>query len=362
MHNFAPDRPQLLLDTNRCKKNIKKMVTKCRESLTELRPHFKTHQSLQVGRWFRDQGVTGITVSTPAMGQYFAQDGWDDITIAFPFYRSQLHAVKELQEKASIRLFIHNADDIHFLERELDKPFRFYIEIDNGYKRSGISPEDKATIGAILDAAKSGDCARFHGFYMHDGRTYQSRSKDSILQSIQSSAAVMKGLKEIYPDAVITMGDTPSASALPSFDFLDECTAGNFVFFDWMQVLIGSCTVDDIALFHVLPIAQPFPDENRAICHGGAVHCSKDYVLDKDGSKNYGQLVEYDPSKPSKVLNGKLASLSQEHGMLAIAKKAKKILTDDHICIAPIHSCLTANLYDRYTTTTGEYIHKRVLS
>jgi len=172
----------------------------------------------------------------------------------------------------------------------------------------------------------------------------------------------MKELKEFYPEANITMGDTPSASVLPSFEYLDECTAGNFVFYDWMQYRIGSCALDDIALFHMLPVAQAFPDENRAICHGGAVHCSKDYILDDDGSKNYGQLITINNENTINIMDGKLQSLSQEHGMLTVGEKSKNLILNDYVFTIPIHSCLTANLYDHYRALNGEIIKKRILS
>lgn len=357
----APERPVLLLDTNRCKSNIKNMKSKCSDNACELRPHFKTHQSIEIGSWFRDLGVTGITVSTPQMASYFADDGWEDITIAFPFYRAQLSAIKRLQKKASIRLFIHNEDDLLFLNRELNKPIHFYIEIDNGYQRSGISPVYQEKIDSIINTAKNLENVSFHGFYMHDGRTYQSRSKQEILQKIENSASLMQKIEAKYPEASISMGDTPSASALPSFKFMDECTAGNFVFYDWMQYQIGSCSVEDIALFHLLPVAQSFPEENRAICHGGAAHCSKDYIFDNE-VKNYGQLISFNKDQSIKILDGKLESLSQEHGLLNVGDGMKQELEKMAVFVIPIHSCLTANLYDRYITTDGKIINKRILS
>ena len=77
-------RPTLLIDKAKCKANIKRMALKARQNDIEFRPHLKTHQSLEIGDWFRQEGVTKITVSSVAMAKYFAQDGWKDITIAFP--------------------------------------------------------------------------------------------------------------------------------------------------------------------------------------------------------------------------------------------------------------------------------------
>ena len=40
--------PALFLDPVRCKKNIKKMAAKAQRNNLEFRPHFKTHQSLEM--------------------------------------------------------------------------------------------------------------------------------------------------------------------------------------------------------------------------------------------------------------------------------------------------------------------------
>ena len=75
--------PTLILDETKCKQNIANMYHKSQKHGVLLRPHFKTHQSLQVGRWFKEAGVSKIIVSSLQMASYFAPE-WNDITVAFP--------------------------------------------------------------------------------------------------------------------------------------------------------------------------------------------------------------------------------------------------------------------------------------
>src|SRR6476620_10300974 len=86
-------RPTLLLDEARCRRNIERMASKARRSNVRFRPHFKTHQSAQIGEWFREAGVNAITVSSVKMAEYFASHGWDDITIAFPANWREIEAI-----------------------------------------------------------------------------------------------------------------------------------------------------------------------------------------------------------------------------------------------------------------------------
>ncbi|MEL6971921.1 MAG: alanine racemase, partial [Bacteroidota bacterium] len=66
--------PTLLLDEQRCRRNIAAMVQNAEQQQVQLRPHFKTHQSLEIGRWFKENGVNKITVSSLAMAHYFAAE------------------------------------------------------------------------------------------------------------------------------------------------------------------------------------------------------------------------------------------------------------------------------------------------
>lgn len=355
---FLIDKPILLLDEQRCKNNIQRLSKKAALSGCSFRPHFKTHQSNEIGVWFRDAGVNGITVSSLSMAEYFIKGGWNDITIAFPFFPAQIPKLKELEILASLRLFIHSDADLQLLNRELINPFKFYIEINPGFGRSGIHFENISTIENIIKAADKTERCSFHGFYIHDGRTYMANNRKQIQDAADIPIRILQTLKEKFPGAATSLGDTPSASMVENFDGIDELTPGNFVFYDWMQVQIGSCSLDDVALFALLPVAQYFSDENRAILHGGATHLSKDFVL-TNGNQNFGQLLNFTNSSIKAVQHSFITALSQEHGTLSALPEN---IDDKSAWICPIHSCLTANLHDHYITTDGKRIEKRILS
>lgn len=352
-----PKRPALLLDVERCKRNIKNMSRKVKSSGCEFRPHFKTHQSQAIGKWFRGEGVSGITVSSTEMALYFSQDGWDDITIAFPFYPGMLTQLQLLEKSTELRLFINSEDDLDLLNRDLINNFKVYIEIDTGSGRSGIPVSDSSKIRSLINKMSESGKAHFHGFYVHDGRTYTARGSDEILSIIQPSIDALLELKAEYSDAKISIGDTPTASVLNKFEGIDELTPGNFVFYDWTQVQIGSCSINEVALFVQLPVAQPIQG-SKAIVHGGAVHLSKD-TIQIDGKQSYGQAIDFSETDIHVIDGSYLSALSQEHGTLSSyqSNRSKQFVT-----ICPVHSCLTANLFECYYDLDGTKIEKRILS
>ena len=333
------------------------MVQKATDSNCDFRPHFKTHQSVTIGEWFREKDVSGITVSSVSMAEYFHKAGWNDITIAFPFFTAQIDGLIQLNQSCKLRLFVNNADDVHLLSESLKNEFRVYIELNTGSNRSGIHHENRFQIDSIIEACSKKENVHFHGFYVHHGGTYKARGIDEIKEIIAPTLSIYIEMKATYPKAKFSLGDTPSASVLTTFDDVDELTPGNFVFFDWMQTRIGSCTLNDVALFTLLPVAQIKQDSNQAIVLGGAVHMSKDFVED-DGTRNYGQVVNLlnDEISPAPLY---LSALSQEHGTIT---GNCETITGNHVAVCPIHSCLTANLHNHYVTTDGKIIEKRILS
>ena len=334
------------------------MADKVKKAGCEFRPHFKTHQSRVIGRWFRDKGVTGITVSSPEMALYFAADSWSDISIAFPFYPGMIPRLQKLEKQSYLRLFINQVKDLELLERDLQNPFSVYIETDAGYGRSGISYKDKISIDSLINRIEISSLAKFHGFYMHDGRTYSARSAEEVKKIAKPSISALLKLKENYPQSKLSLGDTPSASTLDNFDGIDEITAGNFVFYDWTQCQIGSCTIDDVALFVLMPVAQSIESGTKAILHGGAVHLSKDTIRIGE-NKTYGQAVIRTDSNTQILSETFIIALSQEHGTLNGYKYTNSA---ESVLICPVHSCLTANLFANYVTFTGSRIEKRILS
>lgn len=358
MKYLETGRPQLILDEFRCRRNIDRMATKANHQKLILRPHFKTHQSLEIGNWFKDFGIEAITVSSVDMASYFASDGWNDITIAFPFYQGQISALKKLEISTKLRLFINNKEQLTLLTKNLKRPFHVIIEIDPGYGRSGIQYNNISKIDEIISECESHSLIRFDGFYIHDGRTYQSNSKNDILNFIEPVLDTLKTLKSLYPSAQCIMGDTPSCSVLEDFGPVDVITPGNFVFYDWMQVCIGSCDIDDVAMFCNIPIAQRINGGKKAILHGGAVHLSKDFVS-VNGHLSYGQVIKFDEKQIEVLDNFYINSLSQEHG---IVTGDLQQIEEESLWICPIHSCLTANLHSHYLTITGKIIEKRILS
>src|SRR5690606_13862187 len=134
-------RPTLILNKTVCLRNIELMLNKAERHRLKFRPHFKSHQSIEIGRWFKSLGVSCITVSSVQMAEYFASDGWNDITIAFPFNQLELKQLNQLTESNRINILVDNSSVVEAIGSKLEHSTGVYIKISTGYNRAGISAD-----------------------------------------------------------------------------------------------------------------------------------------------------------------------------------------------------------------------------
>lgn len=356
--------PTLILDPQRCKANIRKITEKAASQNFELRPHFKTHQSHQIGSWFRDEGVSKITVSSVGMASFFAMNDWQDITIAFPFNVRQIGTINDMAENIKIGLVVVDADTIDFLGRHLTAEVGVWIKVDVGYHRTGVLPDDIPVIDHILERIAEYPRIAFQGFLGHAGHTYQTHTLVEVERINQNSMTIMSRLKSKYAstfnDIKISLGDTPSISMLDDFGDVDELRPGNFVFYDLQQEEIGSCSLDEIAVAMACPVVSVHPDRNQWIIYGGGVHFAKDFLTFKDGKKCFGRYVHYEHgawNTTEAAFNPFLISLSQEHGIVQCTDQTFHLKKPGDLSFwLPVHSCMTADIMGSYVTTDGARI------
>ena len=341
------EKPTLIINKDIVLSNIKTALQLSKKLSISLRPHCKTHQSLEVGKWFKKLGVNTITVSSVDMAKYFSNQ-WNDITIAFPFNILEIKKVNILLKKCKINLLVDSIETIEFLENNLEHEIQVYVKIDLGYKRAGISFKDVKKIKLTIDKIKKSKMLSFSGFLSHFGNTYNSKNKIDILKTYNNSINNLETLKSNFNQKInVTIGDTPSLSILDKVpDYVNEIRPGNFIFYDLYQNKIGSCSLRNVAMRMICPIVSVYPKDKKILIYGGSVHFSKDFIIEK-GDKCYGY-VYYgnDFWKTSKKV-GYIKSLSQEHGIVKIEKK-DNYKVGDLLSIIPIHSCLTADKMGEY--------------
>ena len=358
---FEINTPTLLLDEKTCRNNIRRMVQKIKKDNIRFRPHFKTHQSHQIGNWFREEGVTSITVSSVKMARYFARDGWRDITIAFPVNIREIKQINELAQTINLHLLIADPETIRPFENGLEHRVFVWLKIDTGYHRTGFLVEEREKTGAALKQIETSPHLQLKGFLSHTGNTYHAGSISEIKEMFAETVTKLYALRTFFtpevPGLEISLGDTPSASIIENFEKIDELRPGNFVFYDLMQYYLGACQLKNIAVALVCPVVAKYPDRQEVVFYGGAIHLSKENIPDTHGNPVYGKVMKYtDNGWESTGGEDFVINLSQEHGIARVSKTLMNELhPGDLVAILPVHSCLTANLAKGYLGISGQH-------
>lgn len=358
------EKPTLLLDEAAARANIRRMTARMKSAGVRFRPHFKTHQSAEIGEWFRGEGVNAITVSSVEMAQYFAAHGWDDITIAFPVNLRQSRELNDLARQTRLGLLVESAEAVRRLAETLTAPVDLWLKVDVGAHRTGLPWDQPEAAAQVLEAVRSAPPGSFRlrGLLTHAGFTYAARGADEVCRRSSKSLTRIEELRSALTGAgfdplEISVGDTPAASlcAIPSS--VDELRPGNFVFFDAQQVQIGSCGWQDVAVALACPVVAKHPDRCQVVVYGGAVHLSKDYLVEGE-QRSYGAVCLPEGSRWGAPLAGAYtASLSQEHGIIQLSPAdLDRVQIGGLLCILPAHSCLTVTLMKRYLTLDGRMI------
>jgi D-serine deaminase-like pyridoxal phosphate-dependent protein len=351
--------PTLLINETITRANLQKMAQKAAEQGKILVPHWKTAQSRTIGRWAKEYGIREVTASSIHLAEYLCEQGWDRIHIAFPFNIREIPRLNRLASKQRLSLQLVNAASTKALAEGLTEQVDFFIELDAGYGRTGVQLSDSNGLEAILEQAARTDKLQFRGFYIHPGHTYYGKDTAKIHQESKDALAKMKAkYRNWYPNLITRLGDTPGCAVMEDFGEVDELGPGNFVFFDLMQVQLGSCQKEDIAVCLAVPVVDIQAGRKEILIHGGGVHLAKDVLLATDGSKNFGEVVLL--TETGWTLPGHhsyVKSISQEHGIIQASEELlASIKVGDLLGILPVHSCMTADCMGAYLGIDGTWI------
>jgi D-serine deaminase-like pyridoxal phosphate-dependent protein len=347
------DTPALLVDLDRLDANIAAMAEHARAGGVALRPHFKTHKSVAIARRQLDAGAAGITVATLDEAEALIDGGVEaPILVAFQIVAApKLERAVRLAGRVPLTLAIDSPEGAARLAVAADAAgivLDVWIEVDSGLHRAGVVPTDAPTLAASVVGLPS---LRLSGMFTHAGQSYAARDAAEVAAiAADEAAAVVEAAAATraagIPVETVSAGSTPTARFLDASSGITEIRPGTYVFYDALQVALGSTTADRCALsVAATVVSRPAPD--RAVTDAG----SKTLGLDKGAHSSdllgdYGRLIEAD---------GVVARLSEEHGVLRVPADSP-LAVGDRVRILPNHVCSVTNLGRRFYGVRGDVV------
>lgn len=353
------DTPSLIIDENKMQKNIEKMAAIARKSGVQLRPHIKTHKIPEIAKRQIDAGAQGITAAKVSEAEVMAEHGINDIFVAYPIVtESKIERVLRLSEKVNMIVGVDSLEGATRLSetaRRHKKKIQVRLEVDTGFKRTGVPYEDAVRLAYQLQGMEH---IQFKGIYTFRGFSMNGRPTLDIEKAgIEEGQLMVKLAERMRSEGIevrdISVGSTPTAPYAVQVKGVTEVRPGTYVFYDRMQAILGSCSLNECAAaVRVTVISRPY--EDLMIIDGG----SKTFATDVGPNskplnlQGYGHIVE----APHAIIE----RLSEEHGMVKI-NPSDPFKVGDTIHVIPNHICSTVNLHNKvYLQDAGNLIEKTV--
>jgi len=348
--------PCALVDLDRLERNAAAMSERARRLGVRLRPHVKTHKCVEAARIQTAGEHGGITVSTLAEARAFADAGFADITWAVPVALDRLGECAELVRRTyRFRLLVDHpraAAELEAFAAAHGLRFEVLLEVDCGHHRSGVDPGDPAAV-RLAGAIHSSPDLDLAGILTHAGQSYRCGSRTEAAEVARHERDVMAAFAGRLRAASIavtevSVGSTPTVTAADDLSGVTEVRPGNYLFFDVFQAAIGSCRLDEVAFSVLATVIGVYPERRELVVNAGALALSKDPgPVHVDPDCGFG--VAVDPTDQRPIPGLRVASISQEHGVLRSDPPLdRRWQPGSRLRILPNHSCLAAACFDRF--------------
>jgi D-serine deaminase-like pyridoxal phosphate-dependent protein len=342
--------PALLVDIDALSANVARMAAHARAIGVQLRPHFKTHKSVEIARLQRDAGAVGFTVATPHEAETLVAAGFDDVLVAHsPVGTGRAQRLAALRRRARVAFVIDSLDGARALAestRGRDGPVRVLWEVDCGTARCGTAPGSASAAGALEVAALPG--IEVDGFLTFPGHAYAAADEaqlDTVVgDEERAMAATSRAARELGAGgATLSGGSTPTASRVRRETSLSELRPGNYVFHDATQIALGVASREQCALT-VLATVVARPTPHRAILDTG----SKALGAERMTARTHG--FAHVAARPELAVT----RLYEEHGVIEADDPFSRLSVGARVEVLPNHACVTANLHESYVLRRGE--------
>ena len=333
----ALDTPLVVLDMSRLDANIARLQGEMDARGIALRPHAKTHKSIEVARRQIAAGARGITVGTLGEAEVFVAAGIEEVFLAYPVWAAgpkaaRLRAVHE--SAPGVRVGIDSAGGVDQLAAAVtgsDRPLTVLVEIDPGNGRTGL-----ASPAAAVDVARAARAAGLvvEGVFSHGGHGYRiggaaSAGEDEV-RSLEAAADALR--RDGFDIGTISAGSTPTMLTAAA-GAVTEMRAGTYVYGDRQQWALGAIPAEGCAVAVAATVVSVHAD--RIVLDAGAKALTKDRA---EWLTGFGAIVGY----PDLVIE----RVNDYHGVVAAPPGVARPRLGDVVAIVPNHICPVIDLVD----------------
>lgn len=335
------DTPALLVDLEKLDANIQRYAQAAAEAGVRLRPHIKTHKTVQITEKQLKAGAGGVTAAKLSEAEVFVEAGVDDIFIAYPIVgREKARHAAQLARRCHLIVGVESEQGIRQLSEaavEADATIFVRVEIDSGLKRTGVVPEAAEALCRLAQAAPG---LQLDGIFTFRSNSFAgASSKDARVLGEQEGRLMVELAEQLrtagIPIKEVSVGSTPTGFAAARVPGITEIRPGTYVFFDRMTTRAGTCSAQEISL-SILATVVSRPAPNMAVIDAGSKVFCGDIVPANAGLEGYGATTDG---------RGIVVRMSEEHGIVQLADGFAPGI-GEKLSFYPNHVCTAVNLSD----------------
>jgi len=342
--------PCVLVDRARVERNVERMQAAANANGRRLRPHAKTHKSIEFARLQIERGAAGICCAKLGEAEVFADAGVQDIRLPYPLNPVNAARVLALLDRTRVSFIVDHidvargwSDAMTAAGRQVD----VLVKVDVGLHRCGIDPAAPNAAEFVTAVARMKGL-RFRGLLSHAGHGYGAMSDDEAAAIARAEAETLNGLAGRVRTAgvavdEISVGATPTVRFSVKEEGITEVRPGNYIYYDRTQVALGVAAWRDCALTVLARVVAAHPD--RLVFDSGSKTLTNDLARGATNPTGYGAvLASIESDEPDDTLS--IERLSEEHATVR-ASRPSRLTPGDLVRIVPNHSCVVSNLVDQ---------------
>lgn len=333
--------PALIIPEWRLQQNIQIMQALADRNQVQLRPHIKTHKSVDFATLQLKHGATGITVAKLTEAEVMYAGGIKDIFITNQITQPlKIKRLFQLHQKCNLIIGIDHLKQIDLLRFQFEssiKPIQVRLEIDSGLNRCGV-PVGLDLIHLAKQITQT-PWLKLEGIFTHAGNVYLAKTKAEVRVIGLQEGSIMTKARQILDDEnihiqTVSIGSTPTVQYAARNPVVNEIRPGNYIFYDATQISLHAASADQCSLF-VLGTVVSQPTPARIIIDAGSKALHTDGAFTLNG---FGLPVN---------IEAQIERVSEEHG-ICVLQEPQQVNLGDPILIIPNHACVVANLFDHY--------------
>jgi 3-hydroxy-D-aspartate aldolase len=345
--------PALILDLNAFEHNLKAMARLCKRAGVSLRPHAKTHKSIEIANRQIAAGAVGISVATVREATVMVEAGVPGVLLTTPVVGDiKLDIVCGLAGKSTgFMVAVDSLIGVDALEGALQragKKLTVLADLDIGMKRTGVP--DVAGALALIRRLQSSKVLKLAGVQAYSGMVQHiALAADRArvyLKQLRHLVAVLKDAKEIgYTPDIVSGGGTGTFDIDRQAGLFTECQCGSYVVMD--------VEYEDVQLFAAGPI--PYKTALYVQCTVVSNNHPTWPTIDA-GSKCFsmdGPIPRVARGAPAGAV---YEFFGDEFGKIKFAGKGAKLKLGSKVEMTTPHCDPTVNMHDFYHCVRGNVL------